>query len=543
MKYLILIVLISSVLFSCNNSKTTGIALSTTTLFGSETGSDKISLLPTGTKVVYGGDGSPASVAGKRVKVSVNGTDGYIDKEDVIFNGTAAVMRTAIENREAEIYIPQNGFVVYDSSAGNKVHVYHWTTSESQWVDASNVDPDTVNVAVAAMIDALESGQCTDADARAMLRRVAIAHSTHPLLGLVKVDLSEASDETISQIEKKFSDLLIDKSKNEIISSKESISGWASSYTNDILALPPDDQEPDEFNRPRLKYFYNYVCALPSFVKLAAKSMAFTWGVPPESDSLKSYLLYRLDRSPENIKALYDAFKPAIAEALASGLKQDVIPDIKGLIAAYDRIVAMPNHRAMLTRISGEISNWDRDHTDKNTGVNDGAYTLFNQASIYQPIIDTQKYDVSNDVRGIWYASFWTRRFAEGNEKVVYEILKDLSTIEHQPQQAGTGADDESNETELITCTFQDYTAGDCGHILFSCGDYGDADISELTKEEQALWLDLALDDETNGPHGNPEYVGKRFSIRIGTTTGPACNEGQGGEGTVPRILELKLLD
>ena len=281
MKYIISLVLISSVLFSCTNPKPTGIALSTTTLFGSESGSDKILLLPTGTKVEFGGEGSPSAAPGNRVKVKFNGKEGYVEKTDFVFGGTAVVVKTAIENREAEIFIPENSFVVYDSIGGDRAHIYHWNTASSQWISTNNIDTDTANVAVAAMIDALQSGQCNnDAEARAMLRRIAVNHSTHPYLATVKVNLSEASDETISQMELKYPDLMIDKSKNEIISSRESIASWISSYSNDILAMPPNGEELDEYSSARLKYFYNYVCALPSFVTLATKSIAFTWGHP-----------------------------------------------------------------------------------------------------------------------------------------------------------------------------------------------------------------------------------------------------------------------
>ncbi|HEX8059522.1 MAG TPA: hypothetical protein VF473_01240, partial [Cyclobacteriaceae bacterium] len=223
------------------------------------------------------------------------------------------------------------------------------------------------------------------------------------------------------------------------------------------------------------------------------------------------------------------------------GFLQDIRPDVTALITAYDRIIAIPNHRAVLSDISKKIQQWDKKNTDEN-GINNSMYTMVEQASIYEPIVDLEKYDPRMDGKGIWYSSFWTRRFAEGNEKVVYDILKELTEL--APQQAAYDRnEDESNETELITCVFKDYGVGDCGHVIFSCGDYGDADTSGLSEEEQKLWNDLGVDDETNGPSANPKYVGKSFSIRIGTTTGPACNDGQGGEGTIPRILQFKLVN
>jgi len=93
--------------------------------------------------------------------------------------------------------------------------------------------------------------------------------------------------------------------------------------------------------------------------------------------------------------------------------------------------------------------------------------------------------------------------FAEGNEKVVYDILKEILEMHYtepsvatlygespmyseseETEEGGEGFD----EVEVISCVFKDYSVGDCGHMEFSCGDYGDADTSALSPEDLALW-------------------------------------------------------
>ena len=57
-------------------------------------------------------------------------------------------------------------------------------------------------------------------------------------------------------------------------------------------------------------------------------------------------------------------------------------------------------------------------------------YTQIDQAELYEPLIDQEKYDARNDGTAVWYHSFWVRRFKEGNAEVVYSILQDLVTLD-----------------------------------------------------------------------------------------------------------------
>ncbi len=105
-----------------------------------------------------------------------------------------------------------------------------------------------------------------------------------------------------------------------------------------------------------------------------------------------------------------------IVSQLTSGLLQDVKPDIDNLIIAYDLIVAKPNHRALLSDISKKIAGWDKKNVDAD-GRSTSVYTLVDQSSIYEPIMDTEKYDPKSDFQGIWYSSFWTRDLPKETKK------------------------------------------------------------------------------------------------------------------------------
>ncbi|MEI9920381.1 MAG: hypothetical protein WDO14_16540 [Bacteroidota bacterium] len=520
MKYFIAVI-VALVLFSCGNSKLSGIVTRSTPLYKDEVGFDTIRILPTGAVLKFAG---PALNA--KFKVFVNEQEGYIDSEFFVPNGKPAVMKETFDTPEA-VYLVQDDFVVYDSVAGDKAHIYSNNTHRRAWVKMTHLDLDTANATVAALIDAIEK-DITNAEMRATLIKVAERHADHPRLQILKADLSELPDKEANDLYWKLN-ALIDKSNNRIIGSTRTVIGNGEGYVNDILKMPGDGDDA-EYERPRYRYYYNYMGALPVFVKIMGKS-AISWNA--EVDSLKAYVLYRLDRSPENIKKLYDVFKPQLVESLSSGLLQDVRPEMTTLTGIYDHIVAMPNHRELVADISKNVAEWDVKNAD-NTDIYN---KLIEQASIYEPIIEEEKFDTHNDPNSIWYHSFWVRRFAEGNEKVVYEILKELSEIQpdNQPEE-GEGM----SETEVITCTFNDYGMGDCPHIMFSCGDYGFADTSALSKDEQDLWSDLST-EQGDEILPNPEYVGKTFVMRVGSTTGEACNEGQGGRGIVPKILEFRL--
>lgn len=118
----------------------------------------------------------------------------------------------------------------------------------------------------------------------------------------------------------------------------------------------------------------------------------------------------------------------------------------------------------------------------------------------------------------------------------------DVSDLENE------GSTDSGNTGEIITeiCTFSDFSIGDCGHLEFDCGDFGDALISpELSEEGKQLWQALVVSDD-NGERGNPTYVGKKFQIKYKMVKGTICGEPDANgnyyrDGEVAMIIGFRL--
>lgn len=533
---------------SCN-SKTTqpGFILSTTQLLDSA--NQVIGIAPAGATVEYIGAGPmPTDVHAGSINVRVDGMEGFMEAALACFGCTPAAILTGTHSPFAMTEVGE--FVAYDTLSDGNYHIYQGSRVSAGWIPMSAVSIEPGDVAVAAAIERMDS-YLKDDGRQAALQRVAAQYPSCPFLQIIKVDLSEAPDDYLAE-QQKLSGLILSKSENRIITTRSMANAWVSKYMESML-LPDEEVGAGA----RGNYFNKGMLSLPEFVKLPARSIAYSWGMDGGLEKIDAYLLYRMDRSPENISYLYSTFKPLIFGILESGRMLEVHYNANLLVKAYDHIVSIPNHKDKIKKISQEIAQWDREHTGGDGYIQNDGYILADQKDIYQPILNEDLIaDAGNDIEVVWFHSFWVRRFGEGNEKVVYDILKELSQMQQQESytEAGDGdygdgyderGDAETGEVDLdavetYTCIFQEYSIGDCGHLLFSCGDYGDADTSELSKEEKELWDQLVVSTD-EGEGGNPDLVGKEFIMKVGTTRGPACNEGQGGEGYVPKILEFRL--
>ncbi|MBL0740667.1 hypothetical protein [Chryseolinea lacunae] len=91
---------------------------------------------------------------------------------------------------------------------------------------------------------------------------------------------------------------------------------------------------------------------------------------------------------------------------------------------------------------------------------------------------------------------------------------------------------------QVTTCVLQDAGLGDCFHLGFDCGDFGNAE-TFLDEASATLWQNLTSD--SNGDViANPAYRGKRFEITYITNTGTKC-EPQ-GEDVYQLVIGFKLL-
>jgi hypothetical protein len=115
---------------------------------------------------------------------------------------------------------------------------------------------------------------------------------------------------------------------------------------------------------------------------------------------------------------------------------------------------------------------------------------------------------------------------------------------EGEMDEAGGVAEEAYDYTDEVftkECEFSDYSVGDCGHLEFSCGDFGNAKAANLSAEDQAIWNDLAISND-DGETGNPKYVGKTFIIKYKIVPGDKCGDPSGPQyGPIEQLISFKL--
>lgn len=80
------------------------------------------------------------------------------------------------------------------------------------------------------------------------------------------------------------------------------------------------------------------------------------------------------------------------------------------------------------------------------------------------------------------------------------------------------------NYAKKSICVLQDVGIGDCAHIIFDCGDFGNAGVY-LDEASEALWHDLGIEPQDGDIQVNPKYKGKAFEITYAEVTGLRCQE------------------
>ncbi len=91
---------------------------------------------------------------------------------------------------------------------------------------------------------------------------------------------------------------------------------------------------------------------------------------------------------------------------------------------------------------------------------------------------------------------------------------------------------------KVSTCVLQDYGLGDCAHVIFDCGDFGNAD-PYLDEAASALWRDLPVELESGEVVVNPKYQGKTFEITYAERSGIRCE--QEGVATYQLLVGFRL--
>ena len=200
--------------------------------------------------------------------------------------------------------------------------------------------------------------------------------------------------------------------------------------------------------QPRLAYWENIVVQLPDFVRYG-KFPAYGGYAEPEdaSSRMLAYLVYRIDRNPEQLEALFERYETVVfglipAETYeASGLGSST----RGLLEAHDFIVQHDNYPAVMNEVDEGVRG--ADETDMFAGGRTAdSYGIYAGAGLIPPSIEARfirngggysHNDEYTDV--VWFSSFWLRRHREGNTEAVYEILQTIDAHYGRPPGAAAG--------------------------------------------------------------------------------------------------------
>ncbi|HPG73546.1 MAG TPA: hypothetical protein PLM49_04585 [Bacteroidales bacterium] len=228
--------------------------------------------------------------------------------------------------------------------------------------------------------------------------------------------------------EKSFDEVLKTKAKSL---TKESIDVMEAYATKYVLAAH------NPVSRGLLSNYFWYVYnALPEFVDESERHSGYykDENQQPEKERMIAYAIYKIDRSPDNLKSLYETYKPRLTELVSKQLYEDLLIDeeVNSRIYVYERLTEIDNYSELLTLAYN--------HADTASGILyfDGEETYFevcnpaygfdsNRLSeLICQYLNIDRYD-SYYCDDAW--SFWMRRNKEGNMQTVYEILKDIQSI------------------------------------------------------------------------------------------------------------------
>jgi hypothetical protein len=127
---------------------------------------------------------------------------------------------------------------------------------------------------------------------------------------------------------------------------------------------------------------------------------------------LFSYLFHRIDRNPLIVKWLWAAWKETIFSNISTKtyFRKSFYDYTEALIKTYDTITNRDNYKEALEQAYYNLA------------------TIKCEGYIEDCIPESIRYYEDGwRIDWIWAPGFWARRFHEGNQEVVYNILKEIS--------------------------------------------------------------------------------------------------------------------
>ena len=191
-------------------------------------------------------------------------------------------------------------------------------------------------------------------------------------------------------------------------------------------------------NGIKQKYFYHIYNNLPAFVRSEERHTGYYNNANKSTlnDKLLAYSIYRLDRNPENIKLLFNHFKPLLPKLLS---KEDYVTigadkAINSLINTYGFITGLDNYRNNIDSVCYFVDTLTGMQMGleftlfENTAYGHSIYTDYN---IYDEYLKISEYDAANrdDDETMWAFSFWVRRHKENNMAAVFKIVKEINNL------------------------------------------------------------------------------------------------------------------
>ena len=181
-------------------------------------------------------------------------------------------------------------------------------------------------------------------------------------------------------------------------------------------------------------YFWYIYNALPEFVDKSERHQGYYENQTDlkGADRLLAYAIYRIDRSPENLRRLFEYARPLIKAAISKEEYQynRLSDKVNGLLGIHSQIIKIKDYKEkMLTvsakadMISGKTGSTEDFSRFRDSAYGFSCYDLADLICFEFGISRHDSYFCSPD----W--TFWMRRIREGNMEEVHSILEEISQM------------------------------------------------------------------------------------------------------------------
>jgi hypothetical protein len=183
-------------------------------------------------------------------------------------------------------------------------------------------------------------------------------------------------------------------------------------------------------------YFWYIYNTLPGFVSKNERHQGYYAGENKQNfeKQLQAYGIYRIDRSSENLKRIFEFAKPVLKEFLTPEKYRslNVNTKVNQLLKIYQMMQEKADYKQLLTEAYI--------HADTATGT----WVQYGEEPVFEPyslaygqdayilseiICKYFKYDRHHPYYGHPDLSFWMRRVHEGNEETVFELLQNIQNL------------------------------------------------------------------------------------------------------------------